>query len=479
MNIFFKGIFMQKNILFFLSIIIFSILLFFSYVIAEENTIISVGNVENDEYSIKLPWSTKTNQLSLVTCINYAPDVTTQIKVTLYGVEKEKLLTSYNISKNSERSFFVSEMKGFSNIKSETGTIGVTSKSKNIYCYMNYYSYDDEDEIIETSNLEKNDIVSGSSYLIYNPNIYKKLKIKSSKLYVYNLSDSKMDFMIKGYNHIGKNTENYKINELVSNGEKVIDLKKKKIRTFFIDPISKNKEYFAFIEIEFTNGEKERLKIQKSFTKSNTLNATGTLVLSNISKNKSKVIYEIYSGSALNKSNEILLEPFSQQIISIKENIKSIKNPIIKIINKPQKENTNCNEYTCEVSSDLNGIIAFIKGNNVINRFDEKQNLSGTDTLIPYNFSLGESGVLNIFNEGTDDTVVNVSFSSKKLLTLTIKKHSNVSINVNKFLDKSISGFLYVSSTKKFITSSLITTYQKKHKKDSRGLIISSNVSIF
>ncbi len=472
---------MKKGyLLSFLLIMMLIFMMAFPNVKSKNNKDLNIAIPESEiltAYSIKFPWTTKINQLSLVNCVNYAPDVSSKISVELLGKKDESLNTSYDIPKNATMSFFVSEIKGFDDIKSKSGVVNVSTKSKNVVCYMNYYSYDKEDEIIETSNLEGCDITTGESNIAYNKNIYKGLTVKSAKLYIDNLSDEQMKFYVKGYSAKGEQIESYTIS-LARNGEKIITIKNKKVVTFKISPKLQDKKYLAFIKIKFTNGQKEILKSQKNFVRSNFVNAKGILVISNVGNSANTVTYEIYSEGELKVSNKISMEPFSQKNINLKKQVKSLPNPIIKLVTE-DTNNQNCDDYTCEVSSKSNGIIGYVRVNNVANKLFNNKDSLGTDILIPYNFSLGETGSLRIFNEGSSDAVVNISITPEKLVTMTLKKDSSVLMPLATSTKETINGFLFVSSTKNFISANLVTNYQNRYKKESKGLVVSSDVSMF
>ena len=99
-------------------------------------------DVKNDKFlPVKFPWTIKVNRLSLINCVNYSPSTDATVNITISGNKNDTAKESLLVESTKELTFFINELKSFQNIKSKKGTISVDSISKNVFCYINYYSY--------------------------------------------------------------------------------------------------------------------------------------------------------------------------------------------------------------------------------------------------------------------------------------------------------------------------------------------------
>ncbi len=426
------------------------------------------------------PWSAERNELSLVNCTNYSPNTYSTINITYNGLNRGKNLERKNLErKNLKRkttekisiapketkTFFTNELESFNKLNSKKGTISIDSKTDNVCCYINYYTYDDNDNINSVSSFTNSDIIIGNSYFINNKKLFNK-KIKSINLYIHNISNENFNADIKSYSKNGRLKKVFKLKNLKPNETKVFRLKGKNNITYHILPnqntdenIKNNKkiEYIAYIKVFFED-ETILIKPTKSFNSSNIERLKNTVILSNTSEKKINVSATIYSNFSKYSTKNILLNPYSQKTLNFKNDIKNIKNPYIK--------------FTESSKSVPNSLVAFYKYKGKTFPFTSKESLSSNDIILGYNLSLGERGTLSLTNSEDIEAKVNIYINGEHVKKLTLSPFSQRLVKLNKLLNrKNLIGYIYISSDKK-VSAKLNNTIGKKISYTHKGLAI-------
>ncbi|MGI6681304.1 MAG: hypothetical protein ACOX3T_07485 [Bdellovibrionota bacterium] len=431
-------------------------------------------NIKNQKFlPTTFPWSAERNELSLVNCTNYSPDTYSTINITYNGVNRGKNLERKNLErKNLKRktteeisiapketkTFFTNELESFNKLNSKKGTISIDSKTDNVCCYINYYTYDDNDNINSVSFFTNSNIIVGNSYFINNKKLFNK-KIKSINLYIHNISNENFNANIKSYSKNGRLKKIFELKNLKPNETKVFRLKGKNNITYHIlpnknvDKNSKKVEYIAYIKVFFED-ETILIKPTESFDSSNIERLKNTVILSNTSEKKINVSATIYSNFSKYSTKNILLKPYSQKTLNFKKDIKNIKNPYIKF------------------TEPSNSVVAFYKYKGKTFPFTSKESLSSNDIILGYNLSLGERGTLSLTNSEDIEAKVNIHINGEHVKKLTLSPFSQRLVKLNKLLNrKNLIGYIYISSDKK-VSAKLNNTIGKKISYTHKGLAI-------
>ena len=410
-------------------------------------------DVKNDKFlPVKFPWTIKVNRLSLINCVNYSPSTDATVNITISGNKNDTAKESLLVESTKELTFFINELKSFQNIKSKKGTISVDSISKNVFCYINYYSYNDEDNVVGISSFTKNDIIKGNSYIINNKNLYGN-QIKKIDLYIHNLSNKEFNANILSYTKNGKLKKSYNIENLKKNDEKFIKIKNKSNMIYHIIPSDTSIEYNAYLKVTLEN-KILTIKPLISFSKSNLLPITSKTYIGNVSKDKANITLSLYNDSNKEIVKKIELEPYTFKSFNFKsdtrdENIQSLK-----------------------LTSNSKNIISFTKRSDEIVPFVSDNKLNSTDILLGYNLSLGEKATLDIINDNNKRIEATIYVNENNMRKISILPHSKVSIKLNRLLNKkSLIGYLYVSSNEK-ISAKLNTKLEKRLEFTNNGQAI-------
>lgn len=401
---------------------------------------------------ISFPWSIETNKLSLVNCVNYTPDIDTSISVNYYGNKGDKTQEVLALEAGSQISFFINELKSFDKITSKRGKIKVDSKSVNVYCYVNYYTYNDEDNIIGISSFNKDNEISGASYFINNKKATNK-KIKKMFLYIYNLSDSIFDADVKSYSEKGELKKEVSINMLYPNEVKVIRLKGKNNMTYHIIPDNKSLKYASYLKVVYDD-EVDTVMPLRTFLESSLNGLTTKTFISNIKDEPVNLSVKVYSNAKEIAKKEINIEPNAQKYINFKKEFKGVKNPYIVL------------------SDNTNSVVAFSQKKESKIAFVDSKEVESRDILIGFNFSLGEKGTLILMNNNSKVASVKVFINHSVYKNIKVPAYAEVSLKLNKLLDRNnLIGYIYLNSNQK-LSAKINSKYEKMLEFTANGQTI-------
>ena len=407
-------------------------------------------NVKNDTFlPVTFPWSIEINKLSLINCVNYAPNTDATINIKINGNKNDFAKETMNIEAANQQTFFVNELKSFNDIKSKKGNITIESTSKNIYCYVNYYIYDDDDNINGIYSLTNNDITTKNSYLINNKNIYGK-DVEQIELYIHNLSNKDFNANIHAYSKNGVLKKSYNLSNLKPNDDKVIRIKNKSNMIYHIVPSNNYLKYITYLKITL----KDNIIIAKpltNFSKSNLLPITSKIYIGNISQDDASVTATLYTNSNKKIVKDFEIAPYTFKSYNFKaiaeeKDLKSIK-----------------------LTSSSDSIIAFTKRKNQFIPFKSEDKLNSTDILLGYNLSLGEKSNLDVINNNDKTVEANIYINSNGMKKIVISPFSKVTLKLNKFLNKkNLIGYIYISSNEN-ISAKLNTVLYKRLEYTNSG----------
>jgi len=311
---------------------------------------LNIGDLHVNTFTNKkaLPYDLRINDDVILKCFNNSGEnveLDLELKNSSDTVKTSSLqLVANGYTSENICSLFNLKRKGN---KKDVGTISfnqaTTDESTNqVSCELINIKYDKYGNTSHTYNMSRSDIAELDSHFISVPFI--RSNPVSSKLYIYNLTDSPLDLMLTAYSDTGKLIYQKELIDITN--VKSLKLKANLHRTYSIIPISDKALYSAFILSEHKkNTDELAYTIQKAshiFKNSSPIKADGYLALANTTNIEAKFSYQIYAEGELKYSGSQRIPANFQRIFDLKKYTKKFNDAELVL-------NSLCEMGTCEI----------------------------------------------------------------------------------------------------------------------------------
>ncbi|MGI6524720.1 MAG: hypothetical protein ACOX2O_05425 [Bdellovibrionota bacterium] len=404
----------------------------------------------------------------VIKCTNFSETLDATVSITVIGAKNEVTTEDISIKSASEEVFDIRQIAGFKKKikRSKYGIIDFNSQDKDVSCEIISYDYQYRDilkDVYSTRSVGRDDILSGESYIIASPHIYKKpLALKT--LVIHNTASEPLNLNITGYSNVGKKILGKDNVSIPPYGRYALRVRNSAHATYHLTPNvtegAATPQYVAYLRV--TSNARESapyqkvhfIKPSKTFEESALFPAKGVLVVSNISSAPTLFNYEVYTkGLKVYEGTEWVL-PYAQRYLDLKKQLKKLDKPTIKLIPENQFRPKVCDSEGKCVTSMQRGLL-------VVNQYDSvKRNpyqvfdnryYNGTSLFATFDNTLKEKTTLQIVNSNPKDAEVSLLINQGgdyKKHIYTLGGNSTLTVALRKLVKKNTLGYILFSSDK-------------------------------